>query len=70
MCPLPVHRLLGETVTAAIAKLALMFVHSGMLSLAHPPVRSLSAGAPSIVNVPSMGDSITEGTIVQWVKGK
>lgn len=32
------------------------------------PVAAAPAGEPEIVNVPSMGDSISEGTIVHWSK--
>lgn len=32
--------------------------------------RSFSASAAEAVPVPSMGDSISEGTVVEWIKGK
>ena len=33
------------------------------------PLRGLSGANDMLVNVPEMGDSITEGTILEWVKG-
>lgn len=32
--------------------------------------RAFSASAAEAVPVPSMGDSISEGTVVEWIKGR
>ncbi|ETW08706.1 hypothetical protein H310_01232 [Aphanomyces invadans] len=37
--------------------------------VAATPAETTATGAPVTVNVPSMGDSISEGTVVSWTKG-
>ena len=36
----------------------------------HPRMFSAVAAENQIIKVPSMGDSISEGTVVEWLKGK
>lgn len=48
----------------ALKSLSRTSFHAGRFTAA----RAFSTGAVTVMPVPSMGDSITEGTVIQWVK--
>ncbi|CAM9809767.1 unnamed protein product, partial [Ectocarpus fasciculatus] len=62
----------GAVAAAAAARAAPttgVWARHGVIGGSHTQfARHLSSGSEEVVPVPSMGDSITEGTIVEWAK--